>query len=358
MATEIELKLLFQQQNKKSIIDLFTSLSNCEAKPLVMLKNKYFDTPDLQLRRWDMGLRIRQVDSKREQTIKTAGTVIGGVHNRPEFNVNIEQDFPHLALFPSHIWPNNTELECVNDSLKCLFNTDFHRQCWHVSWNNSLIEVALDVGSIYVDEFNEPICELELELISGTSESLITLAEYLLAKVPLRFGQSSKAKRGYALAVKAGIIRAESRHHLSDAEKLAHFKDQVNIMINQQDSAFHPVRAHECLTAGLADWLALEEALCEEEISDSMSRYQHFQQHLKLLQIVFSYIQGLSDDGKAMFDQLITAIDQVSFDDEKGVERQQNEANNLIVSAKMTSLFSHTDYGNIQLILLTNILKN
>ncbi|WP_298772772.1 inorganic triphosphatase [uncultured Shewanella sp.] len=358
MATEIELKLLFQQQNKKSIIELFNHLNDCEAKPLVTLKNKYFDTPGLQLRHWDMGLRIRQVGSKREQTIKTAGTVVGGVHNRPEFNVNIEQDFPNLVLFPCHIWPSNAQVSFVNNDLQCLFSTDFQRLCWHISWNNSLIEVALDVGSIYIDELNESICELELELISGSSETLITLAEYLLTKIPMRFGQSSKAKRGYALAAKAGIIRAENRQQLSDTEKLAHFKEQVSLMINQQDSASYPVRVHECLTAGLANWLALEEALGEEEISDSVSRYQLFQQHLKLLQIVFSYIQGLSDEGKAMFEQLIEAIDEVSFDDEREAEQQQNETNDLIVSAKMASLFSHTDYGNIQLILLNNILKS
>ncbi|WP_299494894.1 CYTH domain-containing protein [uncultured Shewanella sp.] len=355
---EIELKLLFQQQNKKNIIDLFNHLPHCEAKPFVTLKNQYFDTADLQLRRWDMGLRIRQVGLKREQTIKTAGTVVGGVHNRPEFNINIDQDFPNLALFPSHIWPNSNEVECVNDSLQCLFSTDFQRQCWHIRWNNSLIEVALDVGSIYVDAFNELICELELELVSGSSESLMTLAEYLLTKIPMRFGQSSKAKRGYALAAKAGIIHPESRHQLSDIEKLANFKKQVNIMINQQDLASHPVRVHECLTVGLANWLALEEALCEEEITDVVNRYHHFQQHLKLLQIVFSYIQDLSDNGKAMFKQLIQAIDQVSFDDKKGVEQQPNEMNNVIIKTKMASLFSYSEYGNIQLILLNNILKN
>ncbi|WP_299010426.1 inorganic triphosphatase [uncultured Shewanella sp.] len=358
MATEIELKLLFQQQNKKSIIDLFDSLNDCEAKPLVMLKNKYFDTSDLQLRRWNMGLRIRQVGFKKEQTIKTAGTVIGGVHNRPEFNVNIEQDFPNLALFPSHIWPNNTELECVNNALKCLFSTDFQRQCWHIRWNNSLIEVALDIGSIHVDALNESICELELELISGTRESLIALAEYLLAKIPMRFGQSSKAKRGYALAVKAGIIHAENRDQLSDTEKLVHFKEQVNAIIAKKDLASHSVRVHECLTLGLGNWLALEEALVEGEINDLVCGYQNFQAHLKLLQIVFSYIQGLSDDSKAMFERLITEIDQVSFDHKKEDKQEQNDINATTVNAKILSLFSHTDYGNIQLILLDNILKD
>ncbi|HBF47976.1 MAG TPA: adenylate cyclase, partial [Shewanella frigidimarina] len=74
------------------------------------LTNGYFDTDDLQLRRWDMGLRVRGFDNQLEQTIKTAGRVVGGIHSRPEYNVNIDQKTPILSRFPKEIWPIGNDL--------------------------------------------------------------------------------------------------------------------------------------------------------------------------------------------------------------------------------------------------------
>ena len=59
MDAEIELKLFIQPQH----IDLLTKILNDHPSSTPQgqkkLTNGYFDTGDLQLRRWDMGLRIR-----------------------------------------------------------------------------------------------------------------------------------------------------------------------------------------------------------------------------------------------------------------------------------------------------------
>ena len=51
----------------------------------------------------DMGLRIRSHNGHIEQTIKTAGVPIGGLHPRPEYNVDIHSAVPNLALFQQEI---------------------------------------------------------------------------------------------------------------------------------------------------------------------------------------------------------------------------------------------------------------
>ncbi|MDR8522435.1 CYTH domain-containing protein [Shewanella fidelis] len=200
MEAEIELKLFFDEKNKKSLIKLLDNLPNCDAKGVETLTNGYFETADLALRKLDMGLRIRGVNQQLEQTIKTKGQVVGGIHSRPEYNVDVDQNFPQLNLFPKEIWPEGVKLEQIQANLYCLFNTDFTRQRWHIFVEDSLVEVALDIGEIRVDQAVDPICELEFELLAGDTSALLTLAGMVSREIPVRLGKASKAQRGYRLA--------------------------------------------------------------------------------------------------------------------------------------------------------------
>jgi triphosphatase len=60
----------------------------------------------------------------------------------------------------------------------------------------SEIEIALDRGEVKAGEHQEPICELELELLSGKTEDVLALARRLLETGVLRQGSLSKAARG------------------------------------------------------------------------------------------------------------------------------------------------------------------
>jgi triphosphatase len=60
------------------------------------LLNIYYETADNWLRRHDMGLRIRGDQGRYEMTLKIAGRVVGGLHQRPEYNIPL--DTPELAL--------------------------------------------------------------------------------------------------------------------------------------------------------------------------------------------------------------------------------------------------------------------
>ena len=200
MATEVELKYLTISDNvSEKVFSLLKENELPYKHSVKQLSNCYFDTPDLALRQYDMGLRIRSCGSYIEQTIKTAGIVVGGLHQRPEYNVELTTSFPELALFPKDIWPKSNDAKRLQEKLIPLFNTDFTREIWLVTINNSVIELAFDQGDISSQGRSLEICELELELVSGDKEELFTLAKHLFHALSLRPGTQSKAARGYRL---------------------------------------------------------------------------------------------------------------------------------------------------------------
>ncbi|MCE9685586.1 CYTH domain-containing protein [Shewanella sp. AS16] len=217
MDAEIELKLFFPPNYQETLIKILDAFPGAEAHAEVQLANGYFDTPELQLRRWDMGLRVRRRDAHREQTIKTAGKVVGGIHSRPEYNVTITQNVPDLSLFPAKIWPEGADVAATQAGLTCLFHTDFTRRAWHISVEGadsacgaSLVEVALDLGKITAKGRQQAICELEFELLAGDTSALLTLAELVAKRVPVRLGKASKAQRGYQLAESRSVAKGSS----------------------------------------------------------------------------------------------------------------------------------------------------
>ncbi|MBU2881460.1 CYTH domain-containing protein [Psychrosphaera sp. B3R10] len=208
---EIELKFLLHEnkidQFKKLIEnDMFRAVR----KPTLVLSNAYFDTPDNDLRAFDMGLRTRCSEDKNgqgwsEQTVKLAGKDIGGLHQRPEHNVRLSdvpqtKCFADLTQFDPTIWPANFETEKLQRKLIKQFETVFSRNIWHITMpSGTLIECVLDEGYVESGENKTPICEIELELVKGNVADIFNLAQFLVVHLPLRFGSLSKAARGYML---------------------------------------------------------------------------------------------------------------------------------------------------------------
>jgi len=199
MAQEIELKFIVENDSVDALKNHLHQLSGEHHEP-VQLLNIYYETQDFWLRRHDMGLRIRGVDGRYEMTMKIAGRVVGGLHQRPEYNIDISQPQLELARFPTEVWPEGELPESLTSDLQPLFSTDFWREKWLVNEGNSRIEIALDRGEVKAGEFQEPICELELELLEGNAGDLLKLARKLVTQSGLRQGSLSKAARGYHLA--------------------------------------------------------------------------------------------------------------------------------------------------------------
>ena len=199
MAQEIELKFIVAQNGVETLREQLNAL---EAKhtPAGQLLNIYYETADNWLRRHDMGLRIRGDQGRYEMTLKIAGRVVGGLHQRPEYNIPLDK--PELALerLPAEVWPQGELPAALAEHVQPLFSTDFARERWVIQEGNSEIEIALDRGEVKAGEHQEPICELELELLAGETADLLRLAHRLLESGVLRQGSLSKAARGYHLA--------------------------------------------------------------------------------------------------------------------------------------------------------------
>ena len=210
---EIELKFLIQPD----LVNKFTALLS--QSPFQInepdtrhLRNGYFDTEDKSLRQFDIGLRIRQCefnDGKQfaEQTVKLAGKDIGGLHQRPEFNVDLDLSgdtvatkMANLSLFDKDIWPEGFNVEVIQPQLRLLFETDFTRNTWQVTMpTGTVIECVLDQGAVRANEQESIISEIELELVSGQVNDLFVFAQYIASNVDVRLGFLSKAARGYHL---------------------------------------------------------------------------------------------------------------------------------------------------------------
>ncbi|WP_437887915.1 CYTH domain-containing protein [Phytobacter sp. V91] len=199
MAQEIELKFYVHPDSVDALRHHLHTLTT-EHVDATQLVNIYYETPDNWLRRHDMGLRIRGFDGKYEMTMKIAGRVIGGLHQRPEYNIDLQKPELELPLFPAEVWPDGHLPDDLASQVQPLFSTDFCREKWLVTSGESRIEIALDLGEVKAGEHVEPICEIELELLSGTPTDILKLARQLVTSSGLRQGSLSKAARGYHLA--------------------------------------------------------------------------------------------------------------------------------------------------------------
>nr|WP_086939736.1 inorganic triphosphatase [Thaumasiovibrio occultus] len=200
METEIELKFFVSAQFSQYLTSKIEQYKVLQ-QGVRELGNTYYDTPTNQLRQHDIGLRIRRFDDVHIQTLKTAGRVVAGLHQRPEYNAELSGNTLDLSLIPAQAWPEHFDVAALNAELHPLFSTNFSRQQWLVALNDGAqIEIAFDQGQVLANEQTDDICEVELELKSGQADALFTLARELCADGGIRLGNLSKAARGYRLA--------------------------------------------------------------------------------------------------------------------------------------------------------------
>ena len=88
-----ELKLLVNGHAKLLLEQTYLPSINARTHTRQLhLFNQYFDTEDRQLSKHGIGFRIRSHEDNVEQTVKTAGSVVGGLHQRPEYNIPLQNN--------------------------------------------------------------------------------------------------------------------------------------------------------------------------------------------------------------------------------------------------------------------------
>jgi triphosphatase len=200
---EIELKLISNQDalslfKSKVLPRLLTQDIQIEQNH-AHLYNEYFDTPDEFFGKRKIGFRVRSRNQQYEQTVKTKGQVVGGLHQRPEYNVDLDSASPDLSKFDPQIWGEPFDVKAVNDKLQGLFSTHFERTTFEISTKDYALELVFDLGEVKREQDSLPICEIELELVRGEPTALFDIAQQLISHLPCRLSNVTKAARGYQL---------------------------------------------------------------------------------------------------------------------------------------------------------------
>ncbi|TWH71322.1 inorganic triphosphatase YgiF [Azomonas agilis] len=166
------------------------------------LYNQYYDTPNLDLAKAQVALRLRRDGEQFIQTLKSRGQSVAGLSERNEWDWYLQQPTLDPKLLTDDCWPASLA-ELDRQSLQPIFTTDFVRTkadlSWSVAETEIRVEAALDLGQVISGERHEEICELELELRQGESLALLDLALELAQQLPVMPCDISKAERGYRL---------------------------------------------------------------------------------------------------------------------------------------------------------------
>ena len=205
MSKEIELKLRLAPSQARRF-QLHPVLSESTPQKY-RLFNTYYDTPDFDLRKRGIALRLRRKGwAVWLMTVKGGDSGAGGLAQRSEWEAPTQPGVFDFSIVTDE--KLREFLESHHSCLQAVFSTDFTRTAWTLKRGASMIELALDRGKISAlpvaggaPPVSEPLCEVELELIEGQSPDLLfDLAIELATGLHLHPEILSKAERGYTLA--------------------------------------------------------------------------------------------------------------------------------------------------------------
>jgi len=205
MSKEIELKMVALSADIEAALpELLEKLNAKDAKE-TWLVNTYFDTPDMQLNKRRIALRIRQKDGRFIQTLKTRGNSVAGLHQRGEWEWDLLDNKLDAARLSGGAWPDDISVE----KLVPVFETNFKRTSAIIECSGTKIELAVDCGYICAGKSRVSLNEIELEIVEGCAEHLFEVAEVISGILPVMPSDVSKAEQGYRLGVE-GVAGAFS----------------------------------------------------------------------------------------------------------------------------------------------------
>lgn len=199
--SEIELKLAIDPLDAAAFRRLpLLREKNLDRPKRRKVFNTYFDTPDLLLKQNAMALRLRKMGGKWLQTLKTAGTVTGGLRDHGEWEYPLQAPQLDLSLFRETPLVALAGSKQLHLTLKPVFTTEFYRTTWRVKTApGQQVEVALDQGVLRCGESEAAISEVEIELLEGNAAAVFDVTTALASLIALRPESLSKAERGYRL---------------------------------------------------------------------------------------------------------------------------------------------------------------
>ena len=200
---ELEIKLAVPDLNifGRILSDSAINLMQTKEGPITrQFEALYFDTVDFSLQKAGIAYRIRREGDEWVATIKSDNGSKGALFNREEVNEKITSPEPSVKYFVgTHL--GDRLIRVLGDArLQLLFTTKFDRTTLMLRTGaSSVVEMALDHGTIWSGAVGSPILELELELKEGSVPDLMNLAGELASQFHIHPEPLSKYARGLAL---------------------------------------------------------------------------------------------------------------------------------------------------------------
>lgn len=217
MVQHIALKLEVAA-DRHGVLQRHPTLARAGSREQHHLVSIYYDTGRLALRRAGILLRLRRHGAAWQQTVKRQDESGAGLTQRPEWQAPYRKHFDFSQLDDAELrdW---LQRDKIAGRLAAVFESDLRRTVWQLDTEpGSRILVKLDRGWIASSGRRENISELELQLLSGSVDSLYALALELAQRLALPPLLLSKAERGYRLflatptaPVKAGAVPLDAR---------------------------------------------------------------------------------------------------------------------------------------------------
>jgi len=166
-----------------------------------VLRSIYFDTPDHRLRAHGISLRVRAIGEQWVQTVKGGHGERNGVPSLGELEAVVAGPEPDLGAIDDIKLRRTVERVARRSALQPQFETIVTRTTRQLHSDKGDLELALDEGVVRAGAAEGRLCEAELELKGGSPECLLETAAALFSAEPIRLADTTKADRGYELAL-------------------------------------------------------------------------------------------------------------------------------------------------------------
>jgi inorganic triphosphatase YgiF len=215
--SEQELKLHVPQSARRSVE---REIRQKDATT-IRLRAMYFDTPDREMARARIALRLRQEGSEWMQTLK-----MPGANAITRIEINHPRPGPILDLSVYAGTEVEAPLAAIRGELGLRYETDVQRVLRKVRTRAGSVEVAYDTGLLRAGALELPISEVEFELLSGRPSAIFAVGCAWQQRHGLVLDARSKSERGDALAnVAQGIAKSHPDSPKGTAERTALIAD-------------------------------------------------------------------------------------------------------------------------------------
>jgi len=200
---EIELKFELSPSEVQKLCRApqFKAMQKARARGMT-LRATYFDTPEHDLAKRKLALRVRQEGRRYVQCLKAqSDNVDGAGFARREWEWPVGEMALDVAVLKA-----DAEIKTLLKGVKFgqiqpIYATDIKRQSRDLHMpGGALVQCDIDQGRVYLGAEESLLCELELELKSGSVADLFRTASQIVDIVPARLSNRTKAGRGANLA--------------------------------------------------------------------------------------------------------------------------------------------------------------